>query len=164
MHIEVDDLSRPQMHALLAEHLAQMRAQSPACSVHALDLERLRAPGITVWSAWDGESLLGCGALKQIDPRHGEIKSMRTAAAHRGKGVGRRMLAHLLEEGRRRGYARISLETGATLPFIPAVRLYRSAGFERCGPFADYREDPHSLFLTLPLHAPQRAVAVPGGK
>lgn len=156
MHIEPDDLSRPGMHALLAEHLAQMRSQSPACSVHALDLERLRAPGISVWSAWEAGELMGCGALKQLSPRHGEIKSMRTAAAHRGKGVGRAMLMHLLAIARERGYQRVSLETGATPPFLPAQRLYESAGFERCGPFGDYREDPHSVFMTLPplLHAP----------
>lgn len=151
MRIGTDDLTDPRMHALLAEHLAQMRAQSPACSVHALDLGRLRAPGITVFSAWDREELLGCGALKQLTPVHGELKSMRTAAAHQGRGVGRAMLRHLLAVARERGYQRVSLETGATLPFIPAVRLYRSEGFERCGPFGDYREDPHSLFLTRAL-------------
>jgi len=151
VRIEADDLSRPELHALLAEHLSQMRAQSPACSVHALDLDRLRAPGISVWSAWEGEKLLGCGALKELSPEHGEIKSMRTAATRRGKGIGRAILQHLLAVARERGYQRVSLETGATAAFLPAQRLYESAGFERCGPFAEYSEDPHSVFMTLPI-------------
>lgn len=151
MHIEPDDLTRPQVHALLAEHLTQMHAQSPACSVHALDIERLRAPGITVWTAWDGEDLLGCGALKALDARHGEIKSMRTAPRHRGKGIGRAILAHLLAVARERGYERLSLETGATEHFLPALQLYASAGFQRCGPFGSYGEDPHSVFMTRKL-------------
>lgn len=151
MFIEPDDLTRPQVHALLAEHLTQMHSQSPACSVHALDITRLRAPGITVWTAWEGDELLGCGALKALTPRHGEIKSMRTAPRHRGKGIGRAILDHLLAVARERGYDRLSLETGATDHFLPALRLYASAGFERCGPFGTYGEDPHSVFMTRKL-------------
>ncbi|WP_374473912.1 GNAT family N-acetyltransferase [Arenimonas sp.] len=151
MRIEEDDLTRPVVHALLAEHLAQMRAQSPACSVHALDLGGLRAPGVSFWCAWDGAQLMGCGALKALSPVHGELKSMRTAAAHRRKGVARAMLAHLLAVARERGYERVSLETGTAAGFLPAIGLYESAGFERCGPFAGYREDPHSLFMTRRL-------------
>jgi putative acetyltransferase len=148
MDIEIDDLERQPVRELLAGHLAQMLTMSPACSVHALDLERLRQPGIRVWTAWEGEHLLGCGALKELTPVHGEIKSMRTADTHRGKGVGRAMLAHLLAVARERGYERVSLETGATPAFLPALRLYESAGFQRCGPFADYTEDPHSVYMT----------------
>ena len=148
MNIEIDDLERQQVRELLAGHLAQMLTMSPACSVHALDLERLRQPGIRVWTAWEGGQLLGCGALKELTPLHGEIKSMRTADAHRGKGVGRTMLSHLLAVARERGYERVSLETGATPAFLPALRLYESAGFQRCGPFADYTEDPHSVYMT----------------
>ena len=148
MNIEIDDLERQQVRELLAGHLAQMLTMSPACSVHALDLERLRQPGIRVWTAWEGGQLLGCGALKELTPVHGEIKSMRTADTHRGKGVGRAMLAHLLAVARERGYERVSLETGATPAFLPALRLYESAGFQRCGPFADYTEDPHSVYMT----------------
>lgn len=148
MEIETDDLARQPVRELLAGHLAQMLTMSPACSVHALDLDRLRQPGIRVWTAWEGGQLLGCGALKELTPLHGEIKSMRTADAHRGKGVGRAMLAHLLAVARERGYERVSLETGATQAFLPALRLYESAGFQRCGPFADYREDPHSVYMT----------------
>jgi len=151
MHIELDDLRRPALHALLAEHLAQMRATSPPESVHALDLDRLRAPGITVWSIWEGDTLLGCGALKQLDAQHGEIKSMRTAQDQRRRGAGRAMLDHLISEARRRGYRRLSLETGTQPAFEAARTLYRSSGFIACPPFGDYREDPHSAFMTLAL-------------
>jgi len=152
MHIEHDDLSRPAIHALLEEHLQSMRAWSPPESVHALDLDKLRQPGITFWSAWDEAGLLlGCGALKELDATHGELKSMRTPEAHRGRGAGRAILAHIISVATARGYERLSLETGATAPFAPAQRLYESAGFTRCGPFADYGEDPHSVFMTLVL-------------
>ena len=148
MRIELDDLSRPAIHALLDEHLAQMRATSPPESVHALDLERLRAPAITFWSIWDGGTLLGCGALKQLDARHGEIKSMRTPQRQRRRGAGRAMLDHLIAEARRRGYHRLSLETGAQPAFEAARALYRSAGFVPCPPFADYTDDPNSVYMT----------------
>lgn len=152
MHIERDDLSRPAIHELLEEHLQSMRAWSPPESVHALDLDKLRQPGITFWSAWDEAGLLlGCGALKELDAMHGELKSMRTPEALRGRGAGRAILAHIISVATARGYERLSLETGATAPFAPAQRLYESAGFTRCGPFADYGEDPHSVFMTLPL-------------
>lgn len=151
MNIRTDDLTHPAVHALLQEHLAHMHALSPAESVHALDLHKLRAPGITFWTVWEGEQLLGCGALKELDARHGEVKSMRTPAAMRGRGAGRAMLVHLLGVARQRGYQRLSLETGTVEAFAPAQCLYSSEGFTRCGPFADYREDPHSLFMTLTL-------------
>ena len=151
MKIELDDLSRPAIHALLEEHLQNMRQLSPPESVHALDLDRLRQPGITFWSAWDGSLLLGCGALKQLDTKHGEIKSMRTPAAARRRGAGRAILAHILEVAQFRGYARLSLETGVFEAFNPARRLYESFGFTVCGPFGDYTNDPNSLFMTLKL-------------
>ncbi len=153
MRIETDDLSRPEIHALLNEHLQNMHALSPPESVHALDLDRLRAPGITFWSAWDGPLLLGCGALKELDPTHGEIKSMRTPAALRGRGAGRAILLHILQEASARGYRQLSLETGTAEAFQPAQRLYQSVGFRFCGPFGDYTEDPNSAFMTLPLPA-----------
>ena len=149
--IETDDLSRPEIHALLEEHLQSMRAQSPPGSVHALDLEKLRAPGITFWSAWDGNLLVGCGALKELDSTHGELKSMRTPSALRRRGAGRAILAHLIDVAKSRGYERLSLETGAMEAFAPAHTLYESAGFARCGPFGDYAEDPHSVFMTKVL-------------
>ncbi len=153
MRIEVDDLSRPAIHALLEEHLREMRTLSPPESVHALDVDRLRRPGITFWSAWEGLQLLGCGALKELDAGHGEIKSMRTPLALRRRGAGRAMLAHIVEVARARRYERLSLETGAMEAFRPALRLYESFGFTCCGPFGDYAEDPHSVFMTLRLSA-----------
>ena len=151
MTIEVDDLSRPAIHALLNEHLRSMYEFSPPESVHALDLDALRRPDITFWSAWDEDTLLGCGALKELDPRHGEVKSMRTPDALRRRGAGRALLSTIVATGRSRGYRRLSLETGAQPPFAPAQALYASFGFARCGPFADYAEDPHSVFMTLEL-------------
>ena len=129
MQIELDDLRRPQIHALLNEHLRSMYALSPPESVHALDLDKLRQPGISFWSAWDGPTLLGCGALKELDPRHGEVKSMRTPENLRRRGAGRAILAHLIEVARARGYQRLSLETGSMDAFLPAQRLYLSFGF-----------------------------------
>ena len=151
MRIEVDDLSRPQVHDLLKEHLANMYELSPPESVHALDLAKLRTPDITFWTVWDGEELVGCGALKELSPRHGEIKSMRTPSRLRRRGAGRAVLAHIIETAKRRGYEALSLETGSHGAFIPAQELYRSFGFDYCGPFADYRDDPNSVFMTLQL-------------
>jgi len=151
MQIRKDDLTGSEVHALLHEHLDSMRSLSPPGSVHALDLDALRQPGITFWTIWSDDDLLGCGALKELDLQHGEIKSMRTAAAHRRSGVARAMLEHIVTEASRRGYRRLSLETGSMGAFVPAHRLYASAGFEFCGPFADYREDPNSVFMTRTL-------------
>ncbi|MES2100695.1 MAG: GNAT family N-acetyltransferase [Pseudomonadota bacterium] len=152
MKIELDDLCRPAIHALLEEHLRSMHALGPPESVHALDLEKLRAPGITFWSAWADGELLGCGALSELSPTHGEIKSMRTPEARRRTGAGRALLLHIIEVARARGYERLSLETGSVAAFEPAHRLYESAGFTRTGPFGAYVEDPNSVFMTLALH------------
>ena len=163
MNIEIDDLTRPAIHALLNEHLQSMRELSPPESVHALDLQKLRQPDITFWSAWEGPLLLGCGALKALDAQrghppdalpghtHGEIKSMRTPAALRRQGAGRAILAHIIDVARSRAYDRLSLETGAMQAFKPAQTLYQSFGFTFCGPFGDYVEDPNSVFMTLRL-------------
>ena len=151
MEIRLDDLSGSAIRALLEEHLRSMYELSPPESVHALDLDGLRRPEITFWSAWSGDELLGCGALKELDPRHGEIKSMRTSSAHRRKGVARAMLAHIIAEAKRRRYARLSLETGSMKGFEPAQRLYASFGFSYCPPFGDYAEDPNSVFMTRTL-------------
>lgn len=149
--IRVDDLSGPEIHALLSEHLRDMHRISPPESVHALDLDGLRRPEITFWTVWSGVDLLGCGALRELDARHGEVKSMRTATAHRRRGVARAMLIHIIDEATRRGYARLSLETGSQPAFEPAHRLYASFGFVVCGPFEGYVEDPNSVFMTLRL-------------
>ena len=148
MDIRRDDLSSPEVQALLAEHLQSMHRLSPPGSVHALDLDGLRQPDVSFWTAWSGAGLLGCGALKELDPFHGEIKSMRTARAHLRQGVAQAMLTHLLAEAARQGYRRLSLETGAQAGFEPARRLYARFGFEPCPPFDGYREDPNSVFLT----------------
>jgi len=151
MKIELDDLTRPEIHALLEEHLRNMYEVTPAESVDALDLDQLRQPGITFWSAWDGPLLLGCGALKELDPEHGEVKSMRTSSALRRRGAGRAILAHIIEVARSRGYRRLSLETGSNPAFRPAQRLYESAGFTYSGPFADYVDDPNKVFMTMQM-------------
>jgi putative acetyltransferase len=153
MNIEIDDLSRPAVHDLLREHLANMYELSPPETVFALDLDRLRAPDITFWTAWDGDSLLGCGALKELTPRHGEIKSMRTPARLRRQGAGRAILETIISTARTRAYEGLSLETGSHPAFGAAHRLYEAFGFVRCGPFADYVEDPHSVFMNLRLDA-----------
>lgn len=149
MQIRIDDLTGAEIRALLAEHLHNMHELSPPESVHALDLTALRQPGITFWTVWSEGDLLGCGALKELTPSHGEIKSMRTASAHRRKGVARAMLKHIIAEARRRSYAHLSLETGSMPAFEPARRLYQSFGFTYCSPFGDYVDDPNSVFLTL---------------
>lgn len=160
MNIIEDDLRHPAVQALIAEHLRSMYVQSPPESVHALDLGKLRGPSVSFYTAWDGATLLGCGALQQLDARHGEIKSMRTPEALRGRGAGKAILAHIIEVARWRGYERLSLETGSMDSFIPARRLYESFGFTYCGPFANYREDPYSSFMTLEL-AVSEAESVP---
>jgi len=149
--IEIDDLSHPAVHALLNEHLQSMYELSPPESVHALDLAELRQPEVKFWSAWEGSLLLGCGALKALDQRHGEVKSMRTPNGLRRRGAGRAILAHIIEVARSRAYERLSLETGSMEAFKPAHRLYESFGFTYCGPFGEYVEDPNSVFMTLRL-------------
>jgi putative acetyltransferase len=148
MHIRVDDLTGSDIIQLLREHLQGVAQHSPPESIHALDLDGLRRPDITFWSVWNDGQLMGCGALKELDRRHGEIKSMRTSAAHLRKGVAARLMQHILEEAGRRGYKRLSLETGSMEAFAPARRLYARFGFVMCGPFAGYVEDPNSVFMT----------------
>ena len=145
--IRIDHLRGAQIQALLEEHLGAMNHVSPPESVHALDLAQLRRPEITFWSAWRGESLVGCGALKEINLRHGEIKSMRTSAGHLRQGVASQLLQHIVSEAKQRGYERLSLETGSQPYFEPARNLYRSFGFVICPPFEGYVEDPNSVFM-----------------
>lgn len=153
MIIQIDDPARPDVRALLEEHLRNMYELSPPESVHALDIQALQGPEITFWTVRDGDLLLGCGALKELDAIHGEIKSMRTPNHLRRRGAGRAVLAHLISVARERGYRRLSLETGSMESFAPAQRLYESFGFVPCPPFADYRLDPYSLFMTLSLES-----------
>jgi putative acetyltransferase len=147
----VDDLSGAPTQALIARHLARMHESSPPESVHALDVSGLRDPSVTFWSAWVLEELAGCGALKQLDGERGEIKSMRVADAFLGRGIGRAILEHVMKEARRRRMRSLWLETGSAAAFTPALRLYESAGFVRCGPFDGYVDDPFSVFMTRTL-------------
>jgi putative acetyltransferase len=151
MEIRIDDLRGPEIAALLDEHLADMYRISPPESVHALDLEALRAPDITFWTLWQAQELAGCIALKQHAPEFGEIKSMRTSNAFRGQGLAPKLLHHLIDEACQRGIRRLSLETGAEPFFAPARRLYTAFGFTECPPFATYIEDPNSVFMTRAL-------------
>lgn len=149
--IVVDDLTGTQVIALLALHLASMHEQSPAESVHALDLAGLRQPEITFWGVWDDEILAGCGALKELTPEHGELKSMRTDARYLRRGIASCLLTHMIGVARTRGYQRLSLETGSQAAFEPARQLYARFGFQPSAPFADYRPDPNSIFMTMIL-------------
>ena len=151
MEIRTDNLKGPEIIALLREHLRCMEQVSPPESRHALNLDGLRQPDITFWTIWDNDKLAGCGALKQLDSHHGEIKSMRTATAYLRQGVASRMLTHILSEAQRRNYRRLSLETGAFPYFEPARKLYAGFGFTLCEPFANYKPDPNSVFMTKEL-------------
>ena len=151
MHIIEDDLTGPEIRALLETHFAGMLASSPPGSCHFLDFDGLNAPDVTFWSIWDGPELAGCGAVKELSATHGEVKSMRTHADHLRKGVGARMMEHIIATARERGYDRISLETGSTRGFDASHALYLRYGFQYCPPFADYVEDPFSRYMTLAL-------------
>lgn len=151
LEIQPGDLDRADVQELLAAHLAFARAVSPAESVHALDHSGLRALDITFWTAREDGSLVACGALRELEHEHGEVKSMHTRAAVRGRGYGARMLEHLVTESRRRGYRRLSLETGTAAAFDPARALYTRFGFQICPPFGSYREDSSSVCMTLAL-------------
>jgi putative acetyltransferase len=151
LEIKIGDLSAPEIAGLLGEHLRSLAEVTPPESRHALNLDELRKPDITFWSVWHGQEVVGCGALKELDADHGEIKSMRTAAAHLRKGVASMLLKHIIAEAKRRGYRRLSLETGAMPYFKPAQSLYSKFGFRPCPPFAGYVEDPNSVFMTKEL-------------
>lgn len=151
MKIILDDLTHPAIKLLLEEHLADMRATSPPESVHALDLDALKTPDVRFFTLWQHEQLAACGALKQIDKAHEELKSMRVAANSRRQGFAVALLNHLIEDAATRGVKRISLETGTAPFFEPACRLYQNAGFTECGPFDGYQLDEHSRFMTLVL-------------
>jgi len=151
MEIRIDDLRGPEIARLLEAHMADMHRWTPPESIHALDLESLRTPDITFWTVWDGTELVSCGALREIDCGHGEIKSMHTSKDHRGRGIAARLLTHIIAVGRERTYRRLSLETGAMAEFQPARNLYAGFGFVECGPFAGYAADPNSAFMTMEL-------------
>jgi putative acetyltransferase len=152
MEIREDDLSGPEVRALLETHFAHMLASSPKDSCHFLDFEGLNGDGVTFWSIWDGDAVAGCGALREIGPDHGEIKSMRTHSDHLRKGAAAQMLAHIIATARARGYTRLSLETGSGVAFEAATALYERFGFSPCAPFGDYVDDPFSRSMTLTLN------------
>jgi len=149
--VRADDVRGPAVAALLREHLDSVALHSPPESIHAFDVEALQAPEVTFWSVWQGAELVGCGALKELDASHGELKSMRTAPSHLRKGVASALLQHMLDVARKRAYRRVSIETGSMEAFAPARALYAHFGFEPCGPFADYVEDSYSVFMTREL-------------
>ena len=149
--VRKDPLDNPAVLALLREHLNTLAPTAPAESRHALDISGLRAPDVTFWSVWDGAELAGFGALKELSPDHGEVKSMRTARAYLRQGVASAVLRHIIDEARRRGYTRLSLETGSMAFFAPAHQLYRSFGFTPCQAFGSYKPDPNSVFMTRAL-------------
>ena len=151
MKIKVDDLSQQDIIDVLLEHHKQMFNHSPAESVHALDLEGLRAPNMTFWSAWIDGEIAGCGGMKELSSNEGEIKAMRTVDKFLRKGVAVNILDTIINEARKRGYQTLSLETGTHEAFIPARKMYANRGFEICGPFGDYQLDPHSAFMSLRL-------------
>lgn len=151
LDIRLDDLTGPASTALVRQHLAGMHAQSPAESVHALDVGALRHPSVTVWSAWREGEIAGIGALARLSATDGELKSMRVADAHLGTGVGRAILRHILAAARADRLTRVWLETGSDAPFLAARTLYASEGFVECEPFGDYRPDPASTFMTREL-------------
>jgi len=151
MEIRVDDLNGSEVAALLQGHLDHMATLSPPDTVHALDLAALRVPEVTFWTVWDGADLLGCGALKELDPTFAEIKSMHTAPEHRGRGVAERLLRHILDVARQRGYQCIGIETGTHADFEPAHRLYKRFGFDYGDAFADYAITEHNVCMTLDL-------------
>jgi putative acetyltransferase len=151
VRIVVDDLTGPQIARFLEEHVREMRATTPPESKHALDLDALRGPDITFWTVLDGGTVVGCGALKRLDASHAEVKSMRTLAARKRTGIASLILRHIIAEAQRMGLTRLSLETGSAEFFAPARKLYEKFGFRYCAPFADYRPDPLSVFLTRTL-------------
>lgn len=153
LRIEQDDVTRPEVLALLEEHLRNMHELSPPDQVFAFDASKLRAPSVTFWTAWRGTQLLGCAALKQLSPTSGEVKSMRTPAVARRTGAGRALLAHLLQVARERGYHTLYLETGRHPAFHPAHALYRSAGFVERGAFGDYVDTGNAVYMELRLDA-----------
>jgi putative acetyltransferase len=150
-HILAGDLDDPRVVELLTLHASRARTQTGRDSAHALDPDQLRTPDISLWTIWDGDDLAGVGALRQLDADHGEIKSMHVAADKRGNGFGAAILRHIIAAARERGYSRLSLETGAWDYFVPARTLYARQGFHECAPFAEYRPDPNSIFMTIEL-------------
>ncbi|ALS96862.1 GNAT family N-acetyltransferase [Lacimicrobium alkaliphilum] len=159
MEIRRDNLQHPQVIELIRAHLDAMAPTAPDESRHALDIDGLRGPDITFWSVWDDQKLAGIGALKQLSSEHAEIKSMKTAKDYLRRGIASALLSHLIREATNRGYKQLSLETGSMAFFEPARKLYSLFGFMPCAPFADYVEDPNSVFMSKQLNGDKNAAS-----
>lgn len=151
LNIRIDEVSDQRVIQFLEDHLHHMIEITPPGCVHALDIDALKRPGVTFWTVWDEQTLLCCGALKELTPQHAELKSMRTAPTHLGKGIASVLLRHILLEARKRKYKRLSLETGSYEAFVPARKLYEKFGFSYCGPFSDYSNNSNNVFMTIQL-------------
>ena len=142
------NFNHPEVNQLLKKHFIELRAASPQGSTHVLDIPGLKVPSIKFWSLWEENQLMGCGALKFLDKEHGEFKSIRIHDNFRNKGKGIKVIEHLILEAEKLGIKRISLETGAGVFFDPARKLFKSCDFKPCKPFAHYKEDINSIYLT----------------
>jgi putative acetyltransferase len=151
MQFKIDDLSDPRITEFLEAHIKDMKSVSPPESKHALDLRGLRMPDVTFWSAWEDEHLVGCGALKELNSSHAEIKSMRVSSELRGRGIASKLLSYILGEAASKGYRTLSLETGSMPFFEPARNLYEKFGFQYCAPFGNYKDDSNSMFMSLDI-------------
>ncbi|WP_404428474.1 GNAT family N-acetyltransferase [Sutcliffiella horikoshii] len=151
MKIKIDNVTHPAVITFVEEHMRNLNLLSPPESNHYLDLDALRKPDVTFWSVWEGTEVVGCGALKELDAKSGEVKSMRTSSLHLRKGIGAQILQSIIQTGKERGYQNLYLETGSMEAFFPAQELYKSFGFEYCEPFADYEEDPNCVFMMKKL-------------
>ena len=161
INIVIDDLASSKVIAFLNDHLQHMIKITPPGCVHALDIEALKKPEITFWSVWKESELVCCGALKELNSNEAELKSMRTSPAHLGKGIASHLLEYILSEAKKRGYHRISLETGSYEAFKPARNLYEKFGFKYCKPFSDYSENPNSVFMTIELKTDTVSSSIP---
>ena len=146
-----NNFDHPEVNSLLTKHFIELRSVSPEGSTHVLDIPGLKISSIKFWSLWDNDQLLGCGALKFLSETHGEFKSIRVADKHRKKGMGEKIISHLIAEAKKIGIRKLSIETGAGEFFLPARKLFMKFGFKSCKPFAHYKEDPNSCYFDLEI-------------
>ncbi len=146
-----NNFDHPEVNSLLTKHFIELRSVSPEGSAHVLDIPGLKIPSIKFWSLWDNDQLIGCGALKFLSEEHGEFKSIRVDDKHRKKGMGEKIISHLIYQAKKIGIKKLSIETGAGDFFLPARKLFSKFGFKKCPPFAHYKDDPNSCYYTLNL-------------
>ena len=144
-----NNFDHPEVNSLLTKHFIELRSVSPEGSAHVLDIPGLKISSIKFWSLWDNNQLIGCGALKFLSNTHGEFKSIRVADKHRKKGMGEKIISHLITEAKKIGIKKLSIETGAGEFFLPARKLFKKFGFKTCKPFAHYKDDPNSCYFSL---------------